>query len=175
MPKTHCLQPLCLRHGFNVANAVVRFTFNGTPPAIPVANLPNYDDYVRQWQGLRPQFLRPIDLDCEPGCRCVKFGNAPTIPNQPAPITLAEWDSPDGSKSRWEVTGVTLDTWIGHCAPAGSRIRIGEGPWQQVDDVAPGPGFSSALSGSGGHKKSGGKKKKKAKRVKPAKASRRRR
>ena len=175
MPKTHCLQPICLRHRFNVANAVVRYAINGTAPGAAVNTLPNYDEYMQQWQRMRPQFLRPIDLDCETGCRCVKFGNNPTIPNQPAPITLNEWKTPDGAVCRWEVTGVTMDTWIGQCAPPGSRIRIGDGPWRKVSDIAPGPGFSSALPSGSGHKKSGGKKKKKSKRQKRARATRRRR
>ena len=177
MPKTSCYMPLCMRHRFNVGGASVTFTINGNVPGgTPVNQLPGYDDYVKQWNGMRPNFMRPIDVDCETGCRCVKWGNNPTIPNQPAPITLNEWETPNGDKCRWGVTGVTMDTWIGTCALAGSKIRIGDGPWQDVNDIAPGTGFSSALPASGGGSghKSGGKKKKKAKRPKRAKASRRR-
>jgi hypothetical protein len=125
---------------------------------------------------MRAGLARPIDVNCESGCRCVKWGNAPTIPNQPVPITLNQWQTPNGDVCLWAVSGVLLDTWIGTCALAGSRIRIGDGPWREVNEIAPGPGFSSALAPpSGGHKKSGGKKKKKAKGGKKPTAPRRRR
>jgi hypothetical protein len=177
MPKTTCLMPICMRHRFNVAGATVTFTINGNVPGgTPVNQLPGYADYLKQWNDMRPNFMRPIDIDCETGCRCVKFGNNPTIPNQPAPITLNEWETPNGDKCKWAVSGVLLDTWIGTCALAGGKIRIGDGPWQNVNDIAPGTGFSSALPSGGGHK-SGGKKKKKATKrpARKAKASRGRR
>ena len=173
MPKTYCAPPICMRHRFNVAGAALQFSLGGILPGIPVNALPNFADYDAQWRKTRAGLLQPIDVNCDADCRCVKFGANPQIANQPVPIVLAEWQTMDGKTARWEVTGVTVDISIGLCAVAGGKIRIGEGPWQNVNDIAPTHGFASA-AGSGG-KKGGKKKKKSKKRRQAAKAPRRRR
>ena len=175
MPKTSCLIPICMRQRFNGAAGRLQFSFDGSVAANPGVML-NHEQYEQRWATLRAGLVRPFDFNCEAGCQCVKFSANPSAAAVPVPIVLAEWDS-GGKISKWEVVGVTVDIWIGTCALAGSTIRIGDAAWQQVNDIAPGPGFSSALAGSGGgHKKAGRKKKKATKRpTRKAKASRGRR
>ncbi len=176
MPKSFCAPPICIRHKFNVAGAALQFSIGGVVPGAAVNALPDFNDYNAQWQKMRAGLLQPVDLNCDADCRCVKFPGGPQIANQAVPITLAEWQTMDGKTAKWEVTGVTVDISFGTCAMAGTKIKIGDGPWQNVSDIAPSQGFGPA-SGSGGSHESGGKKKKKkkAKRgTRGAKASRRR-
>jgi hypothetical protein len=156
MPKGFCAPPLCLRHRFNLGAAAIRFTIDGTAPGAAVNTLPDFADYNAQWQKIRAGLLRPIDVNCDTDCRCVSFGANPTIPNQPAPITLGEWETMDGRKVRWEVAGVTVDIWIGHCVPAAGKVKVGDGPWKPATDYPRGFGTGSS---SGGKKKKKGKSK----------------
>jgi hypothetical protein len=165
MPKTFCAPPLCMRYKFDTTAAALQFSLG--PQVVTgaaVNNLPEFADYNKQFQKLKADLVKPVDFNCDDDCRCVKFSKDPVIKNSPVPHVLNEWQTPDGKTVKWEVTGLTADIWMGNCLPAGSEVKIGNGPWQQVKDAAPSTGFGPASTGGGGHK--GGKKKKKAKRAK---------